>query len=88
MLTQKNADPKLTEDDIDWQGARLLCIEGEFTKFDEHAVKQIDRNIELIRYRRYGNESSAGIGERINREPRMSRPPAIRNLVAKTRMPL
>ena len=55
LLTQK-VDHKLTEDDIDWGGARLLCIAGEFTKFDEHAVKQINRNIELIRYRRYGNE--------------------------------
>ena len=34
----------------------MLCIAGEFTKFDEHAVRQINRNIELIRYRRYGNE--------------------------------
>jgi len=56
LLVQKHVDPKLTEDDIDWRGARLLCIAGEFTKFDEHAVKQIDRNIELIRYRSYGKE--------------------------------
>ena len=56
LLAQKHSDPKLTEDDIDWSGARLLCIAGEFTKFDEHAVKQIDRNIELIRYRSYGKE--------------------------------
>ncbi len=56
LLAQKQADPKLTEEDIDWSGARLLCIAGEFTKFDEHAVKQIDRNIELIRYRSYGKE--------------------------------
>jgi predicted transport protein len=56
LLAQKQADPKLTEDDIDWSGARLLCIAGEFTKYDEHAVKQIDRNIELIRYRSYGKE--------------------------------
>lgn len=56
LLVQKHIDPKLTEDDIDWRGARLLCIAGEFTKFDEHAVKQIDRNIELIRYRSYGKE--------------------------------
>ena len=34
LLTQK-VDHKLTEDDIDWGGARLLCIAGEFTKFDE-----------------------------------------------------
>lgn len=56
LLVQKHVDPKLTEEDIDWSGARLLCIAGEFTKFDEHAVKQIDRNIELIRYRSYGKE--------------------------------
>lgn len=56
LLVQKQVDPKLTEDDVDWNGARLLCIAGEFTKFDEHAVKQIDRNIELIRYRSYGKE--------------------------------
>ncbi len=56
LLVQKSAAPRLTEDDIDWDGARLICIAGEFTKFDEHAIKQIDRNIELIRYRRYGKE--------------------------------
>ena len=56
LLVQKQADPKLTEDEIDWRGARLICIAGEFTKFDEYAVKQIDRNIELIRYRSYGKE--------------------------------
>ncbi len=34
---------------------RLLCIAGDFTTYDEHAVKQIPRNIDLIRYRRYGD---------------------------------
>lgn len=43
-------------DSIEWRNARLLCIAGEFTKFDEHAVEQMDRNIELIRYSRYGEE--------------------------------
>jgi predicted transport protein len=56
LLAQKQVDPKLTGEDIDWNGSRLLCIAGEFTKFDEHAVKQISRNIELIRYRSYGKE--------------------------------
>lgn len=55
LLAQK-IDPKLTSESIDWNGARLICIAGEFTKFDEHAIKQIDHNIELIRYRRYGDE--------------------------------
>jgi len=42
-------------DAIEWSGPRLLCIAGDFTKYDEHAVQQINRNIELIRYKRYGD---------------------------------
>lgn len=53
LLVQKKCDHK-TADAIDWPGARLVCIAGEFTKFDSHAVQQINRNIELIRYRKYG----------------------------------
>ncbi len=41
---------------IEWSTPRLLCIAGDFTKYDEHAVQQINRNIELIRYRKYGDE--------------------------------
>jgi len=41
---------------IEWSTPRLLCIAGDFTKYDEHAVQQINRNIELIRYRRYDDE--------------------------------
>ncbi len=55
LLVQKKFGAQETEE-VSWSGARLLCIAGEFTKFDEHAVKQMSRNIELIRYRRYGNE--------------------------------
>ena len=47
---------KERSDQIDWNGSRLICIAGDFTKFDEHAVKQINRNIELIRYIKYGDE--------------------------------
>lgn len=41
---------------INWSAPRLLCIAGDFTKYDEHAIQQIPRSIELIRYRRYGDE--------------------------------
>ncbi|MDQ7862738.1 hypothetical protein RCO48_22060 [Peribacillus frigoritolerans] len=30
-------------DAIDWSSPRLLCIAGGFTKYDEHAVEQINR---------------------------------------------
>ena len=43
-------------DKIDWSGPRLLCIAGDFTRYDEYAVLQIPRNIELLRYRRYGGD--------------------------------
>lgn len=43
-------------DDIDWSAPRLVCIAADFTKYDGHAVQQINRNIELIRYRRFGDE--------------------------------
>lgn len=41
---------------VDWSGPRLICIAGDFTRYDGHAVKQINRNIELLRYRRFGDE--------------------------------
>lgn len=41
---------------VDWSAPRLLCIAGDFTRYDSHAVKQIARNIELLRYRRFGND--------------------------------
>ncbi len=41
---------------IDWNGPRLICIASAFTKFDEHAVRQINRNIDLIRYTYYAQD--------------------------------
>lgn len=47
---------KTAADAIDWSAPRLVCIAADFTKYDGHAVQQINRNIELIRYRRFGHE--------------------------------
>src|SRR5215510_3373161 len=41
---------------VDWSAPRLICIAGDFNRYDDHAVKQIQRNIELIRYRRFGSD--------------------------------
>lgn len=41
---------------IDWSGTRLLCIAADFTRYDQHAVQQIPRNIELIRYKLFGDD--------------------------------
>ncbi|CAN7727000.1 DUF5655 domain-containing protein [Variovorax paradoxus] len=47
---------KPAADAIGWAAPRLVCIAVDFTKYDGHAVQQINRNIELIRYRRFGEE--------------------------------
>lgn len=41
---------------IEWSNPRLICIAGDFTRYDEHAVQQMNGNIELIRYRTYANQ--------------------------------
>ena len=37
-------------EDIDWTMPRVVCIAGDFTKYDESAIKQMNRNISSIRY--------------------------------------
>lgn len=46
---------KETAEHIEWAGTRLLCIAADFTRYDQHAVLQIPRNIELIRYKLFGD---------------------------------
>jgi predicted transport protein len=55
LQVQRTLGPEWAEK-IDWSGPRLLCIAGDFTRYDEYAVLQIPRNIELLRYRRYGGD--------------------------------
>lgn len=54
LVTEKLGESVATE--IDWSAPRLICIAGGFTKYDEHAVQQINRNIELIRYRYFNDD--------------------------------
>ncbi|MGE6416671.1 DUF5655 domain-containing protein [Alteromonas macleodii] len=55
LLVMKELGPEIA-DDIEWDGARLICIASDFTKYDEHAIKQIDKNIELMRYKYFGED--------------------------------
>ncbi len=41
---------------IDWTMPRVICIAGDFTKYDESAIKQMNRNISLIRYKKFGDD--------------------------------
>lgn len=43
-------------DRVDWASPRVICVAGDFTRYDEHAVQQIGKSIELLKYRRYGTD--------------------------------
>lgn len=43
-------------DNIDWTMPRVVCVAGDFTKYDESAIKQMNRNISLIRYKKFGDD--------------------------------
>ena len=36
---------------VDWSSPRLVCVANDFNRYDEHAISQIDRSIDLVRYR-------------------------------------
>ncbi len=55
LLVLKKLGP-LVADGIDWSGPRLICIASDFTKYDGHAVQQMHRSIELIRYKQFGTD--------------------------------
>ncbi|MGW2721030.1 DUF5655 domain-containing protein [Streptomyces sp. NPDC001492] len=39
-----------------WSAPRLICVAGDFTRYDAHAVHEHHRSIDLVRYRYFGNE--------------------------------
>lgn len=41
---------------IDWSVPCVICIANDFTKYDVHAVNQMQRNIKLVKYRKYGDD--------------------------------
>lgn len=42
-------------DAIDWSMPCVICVANDFTKFDEHAVNQMHRNIKLVKYKKFGD---------------------------------
>lgn len=43
-------------DTIDWRAPRLVCVASGYTRYDENAVEQINRSIDLVTYRDFGGE--------------------------------
>lgn len=55
LLVQERLDHEAAQS-IDWSSPRLICVARDFTRYDEHAIRQIDRNVGLVRYSEYGDE--------------------------------
>lgn len=43
-------------ENIDFSSPRLICVANDFTRYDEHAIRQMGRSIELIRYQQFDGE--------------------------------
>ncbi|MFI7102712.1 transporter [Streptomyces sp. NPDC050161] len=39
-----------------WSAPRVICVAGDFTRYDVHAVREYRRSIDLVRYRLFGTE--------------------------------
>ncbi|WP_312565593.1 DUF5655 domain-containing protein [Comamonas sp.] len=78
---------------IDWSTPRLLCVAADFTKYDRHAVQQIQRHIELLRYRRFGDDllllelAYANNGTLEKRTPKLTETVALTDSSATTHAP-
>lgn len=55
LLVLEELGSEITKE-IDWSMPRIICIAGDFNRYDEEAIKQINRNVSLIKYKKYGNE--------------------------------
>jgi len=56
VLAQERLSKRLAKDDIAWDGARVVCVANDFTKYDQGAIKQMNANISLYRYRMFGSD--------------------------------
>ncbi|MEY9848504.1 putative transport protein [Streptacidiphilus sp. BW17] len=42
--------------EVDWSSPRIICIAADFSRYDAHAVREIGRRIDLVRYTRFGED--------------------------------
>ena len=52
LLVMEKLGQKIA-DEIDWTAPCVICIANNFNKFDLHAVNQMQRNIKLVKYKKY-----------------------------------
>jgi predicted transport protein len=55
LLVMEKLDPAVAAY-IDWRNPRVICVASGFTRYDENAVMQMSRSIELVRYQDFEGE--------------------------------
>ena len=55
VLVQKQLGAQAA-DSIDFSNPRLVCVANAFTRYDEHAIRQMGRSIELVRYQLFKDD--------------------------------
>lgn len=58
MLVQEKLGPGVVST-VDFGAPRLICIANDFTRYDEHAIRQMGRAIELVRYQQFEGDLMA-----------------------------
>jgi len=55
LLVMKQLSPDVAND-IDWRNPRVICVASGFIRYDENAVMQMSRSIELVQYQDFESE--------------------------------
>lgn len=55
LLLKSNISDK-EKIEIDWSMPRVICIANDFTKYDKSAINQMNKNIVLIKYKKFDND--------------------------------
>ena len=55
LLVMRRLGAEVAEE-IDWRNPRVICVANGFTRYDEHAVQQMSKSLELVRYRDFEGE--------------------------------
>lgn len=43
-------------DEVDWSNPRVICVASDFSRYDRHAIQEMGRRIDLVRYLRFGED--------------------------------
>lgn len=54
LLVQQRYGQSVAEQ-IDWSGARVVCIAQAFSRYDQEAIHQFESNLDLVTYRSYAS---------------------------------